>query len=176
MKKRNNNIVQLIFQIIPILTGVGIAILSGVIYKNNQDLQSQIKKRDQLIKEVRYSDSLFSLQNKKNAEIITKYISECNIVIDGKQLSTEELITYIRKLYTENYNLQLELDSTRTYKSIYELIERRYGIRYILRKEGNSSFLTIPKSKVDTALMLYPYFKDRIRLDSISGKTLIRVN
>lgn len=192
IKKIGKRVIIEIVNALPVLFFVGACIIAWIFYENNQDLNDQIIKRDNLIKEMQKNDSTLGIQNRKNAEIITKYISECDIIIDGKKLSTSELVNYLRNLYTEKYRLQflydslkimseydkkraVELDSIRVYKMLYQLAERDYGIKYTIENHENSRTISHVKTKVDTALLIYPYFKDRITIDS-SGKIKIKLN
>lgn len=82
------------FLFVLIIGLIGIAFL---LFQDNGDLKNEINRKDSLIKNTRVLDSTLFSQQKKNKSIVEKYISDCNIVINGKKVTTEELIVYMNK-------------------------------------------------------------------------------
>lgn len=150
------------------LLGWGISIW---MYKYNLDLQVQIDQREKLLKDSKGRDSVYASKTKEYSEVITKYIEDCNIVYAGKKLNTSEVI----KLWTndikekESLNRQIDLLNRRL-----DLIKRQYGINYHLSySDGKYSFSDSSDKKVDSGLILLPYYRDKLRYDSIKKVWII---
>ena len=54
------------------------------------------------------------------------------------------------------------IDSIKLYKSVIKLMETRYNVHYNTKFENDFIILNLQADKVDSALALFPYFKDRI--------------
>jgi len=70
-------------------------------YSDNENLEVQIEKRDTLIRQMQLKDSLFTAQSQKNQSVVEKYISDCNIIINGKKVSSDELVQFLNKQIRE---------------------------------------------------------------------------
>jgi hypothetical protein len=192
-----------------------------VLIDNNKALQRQVDLRDTLIRNIQLHDSLLLAQNQKTQSSINKYIYDCNIVIDGRKVSTNELIqlltnqinqlqinndsirllnavllnyydslsiyksfyTLAKKQFKTDFTIQqsgkyrtiaisIPSDSTLLFKRLYEIAQRDYGIKYKI--ETRKDFISITKifSKADSALLIYQYYKDKLKVDS-SGQWTI---
>lgn len=206
--KRNNA------KFIGVILVFALAISTAVIYllfTDNQELKNQVIKRDKLIKENVISDSLFNNRKTKGDSIIERYIDECNILINNKKVSTEELLDFlnsqvdeIKRLEKENYNLSdslriyksyvklsksnlnvnykteekdnarvatiiLPTDSLPIYRKLYHLMQEDYGIYYKIRSDEKSTYYTKTYSKLDSALIVYKYYKHTLSGDSLGN-------
>lgn len=230
--KRKSTLVADIIILLLLMISIGAVIL---LLKDKEDLEYQINKRDKLISDKRTSDSLLCMQNQKNERIIEKYISECGITINGKNVSTDELLKYLRnqineinnlnlksyllqdslrreriryeieKNYRSQFQTQLKIaydslgvykafyslaksnfktdfsvdgnkvriqvpeDSSLIYKKLYELAKKDYGINYDIRKEGNYIVYSKNFSTLDSALMIFEYYKDKLSKDTLNN-------
>lgn len=186
-------------------------IFNHILFTDNQNLVLQIEKRDKIIDNVRDTDTLINSQRDYNDRITKKYISDCNILINGKKISTEELLDYINELVSENANLidslyliknerQILLnkfsaqiisekedgkitskltsnvtDSLKNIKALLKLIEKNYGITGKIEKKENNNIISLSGgSKIDSALIIYKYYKNKLSVDS-SGNILIEL-
>lgn len=189
---------------------LGTSSLGVVLYEYNKDLQVQLKAREQLINNARLKDSLFVKETKRYADTITKYISDCEFTMNGKKISTAELLRITNEAINENQFLkdslsyfnrlselqnerikryqevmvkckELEndhikaLDSSNIYRKMVEITKRDYGIEFKVEKEGDQYIYSREKvSKADSALLLFPYYKEKLRRDSTSNTWIIR--
>lgn len=129
---------------------IGLAIASGIailLYSDNQELKNQVVKRDALIKRNVVNDSLFSNRKTKSDSIIEKYIDDCNILINNKKVSTEELLDFMNSQVDEIKKLQSEkstlTDSLKIYRSYVQLSKSNLNVNYKTEKKDNSIVSTI---------------------------------
>jgi len=179
-----------------IAVGVGLitiisTVISLILYDNTEKLNFELAQRDSLISQIRLNDSLYSSSIKGYSEVITKYVSNCNITIDGRRITTEELAKMVNQmleenatlkdslLYYEQYKeeylkLQPNLDSLSINRKIVELVKRDYGVSYEVTptKTGNYYFKR-NFSRADSALIIFPYFRDKITTDTTTGNWII---
>lgn len=53
-------------------------------------------------------------------------------------------------------------DSAFIYRNYVKLVERRYGLKFYHEKNGNTYKFLLKAERIDSALMLLPYFRDRL--------------
>lgn len=200
------------FIVIVLFIGLAIAIgISGLLYLDNKELENQVIKREEFIKKTFFEDDALKNQKTKSDSIIERYIEDCNILINNKKVSTEELLEYmnnqlksIEKLQIENSKISdsleiyktyiklsksnlnvdykteekdnkiissiiLPTDSLKIYKKLYELMERDYGISYKLERDEKNTYYTKKYTKLDSALLVYKYYKHVLSGDSIGN-------
>lgn len=180
---------------------IGAGLLSLFLYSYSNNLEQEIVKRDLLLKDVKQRDSLYESKTKKYAEVITKYVSDCNFYVDGKKISTSELLRITNKTLNENrylkdslhfyidlYNLEnekrrkmqsssfIDKDSLAICKQIIEMVKSDYGISYTVGSNTNTHYFVRNRSKADSALILFPHFKDKLSFDSTKNAWLIVVD
>lgn len=125
-KMKNNIIIALLFVLL-----ICTSAISVVLFDFNSDLQKQINSRDKLIENASHRDSIFITQTKNYTDTITKYLSDCSFKIDGKSVSTDELLDYINSLENEtvllrdtlNYRINNLINCNKTlqfYKRMYD--------------------------------------------------------
>ena len=124
-------------------------------------------------------------QNKKT-ERVTKYI-EPEFIRDGKKLTSEELVASINasehesveaiRSLVDKYNTLVhdynELgekaraisDTVVIQGMALNLIKRNYGIDYISNKNGDTRSVRVRGDKVDSALILLPYYRHKLSYD-----------
>jgi hypothetical protein len=186
-----NRVPDLILGVMALLGSV----LTLMLYNDNKELENQVADRDKLISAGRYKDSAYATKTERYADTITKYISEKSFEIDGKSVSTGDLIKIMNnnfreiatltdsvhflntisdqyKKYADEYleksnNLE---DSLQTYKTILNLIRERYGIEYKTERSGNKiSIRRVGFSQADSGLLLLPYYGKYLKRDEDGG-------
>lgn len=166
-----------------------------------RELESQIEARDRTLLAMARTDSLYCETVEDYSKTISKYVGDNRFTIDGRSISTEELVaianrslTRVIELEDSLFNLRRQLlrydslsrgmgsalaslklmnDSGWVASRIVELIQRDYGITYRIVKDSTHYVFVRQTSKVDTALLLLPSFRSRIRRDTVSGSWLI---
>jgi len=192
---RNISIFSFVISLIGLATSVGLLTIS------NNRLNIELKGRDSLIKNIRIQDSGYALQIKQYSDTLTQYVRGCSFEINGKVISTAELLKVANKSFQDNaylrdsvryfseltsfYKNALERDkalynqvsdSLFVYRQILIRVEKDYGIQYNFDHSNKGyRFYRSEMNKVDSALLLFPYFKDRLVKDSASkDKWIIR--
>ena len=66
------------------------------------------------------------------------------------------------KLTDENNLLR---DSLASYNSVIRLIQSNYHVNYNISRNGKKKNISVNADKLDSALVLLPYFRDRLKLD-----------
>lgn len=192
--------IRLIFFILWVLF-VASSIVGFILYQNNGDLQVQLKNKEKLLNDRMIGDSTYLSKTRQYSEVITKYISNCEFTMDGKKISTAELLKIVNRSLNENrllkdsliYLQQLckdqvnisdkyknayaqSLDSSFIYKQILSFIKRDYGVEYsVKRTDDKYKFTKETFTKADSALLLFPYYKDRLRHDTSKNNWIITV-
>lgn len=82
------------------------------------------------------------------------------------------------KDYNELVNLYNKKSGNKAYsdalKAALDLINKNYGINYEITNDSTSYKVVVPSSqKIDSALMLLPYFRENLHYDEKSGKWVI---
>lgn len=189
-----NNLITLFLFILTLILGT----CNYILYNNNSEITKQVNERDSLIKSSYLRDSITSIKTQKNAEIITKYVNDCSLEIDGKKISLEEFVKLLNDAYHKNYLLQdslinqktintnlnsqvrsldlkLKISETRNLiikdsleysNKIIGNFKKQYGIDYDVKVDDKYRVFQFKRSTVDSALILFPYFKDKLKYDS----------
>jgi hypothetical protein len=165
---------------------------------DNLKLLRAIGQRDSLIASIQQKDQLYDSTTKAYSEVITRYISDCNILVDGKKVSNKQLINLFNQLINENDTLrdsliyykrqsivgQLQstklqlrihslLDTINIKSKIVELVNRDYGITYNVDTYDRGFTFSRNLSRADSAMVLFPFYKDRIKRDTAKGNWII---
>jgi len=128
----------------------------------------------------KYPSNLISEKQKKiieeNSQNINDYNSLANSFIE---LNNEhnDMISSFNKLAVEYNdlvrqqnkiitNLNEVSDSLSTFKTILALTKSNFDIKYNIKIDGNSKKISLQAAKLDSALVLFPYFRDRLTLDT----------
>ena len=138
--------------------------------------------------------SLKESKRTKETEHITKYV-EPTFVRDGKEMSTSELVASINATDQESveavrslvskyntlvhdYNqLREKYITTKDSLVIQEialgLINRNYGIEYNTNLKGETRTIQVMGEKVDSALLLLPYYRHKLNYDPKSKAWIV---
>lgn len=140
-----------------------------IVYRN---MSETFKAGDDILtsKEVveRYNSLIgeFSQYAVENEKLVDKYNQ---LVRDHNKLIKDynELVTlYNKKLDNKAYSEAL--------KSALDLINKNYGINYEIKRDSTVYKIVLPPSpKIDSALMLLPYFRENLHYDEQSGNWVI---
>ncbi len=190
---------QRLARIILVILSVAVTIFFMISMINySRALEGEVAARDSLINLMQKEDSTTLSSTKKYSQIITKYIEDCNILIDGKKVSTPDLVKLLNKQMEENQLLSDSLsyyknlmqaervrkhhyyssmnsidDSLFISKKIIQLVKQDYGISYEVTRAGNKFSIVRNPSTADSAVILFPYYKHKLKKDTIAGQWLI---
>ena len=170
-----------------------VVIFLFITVSNNKSLQKTLIKKDDILKNVLIKDSLLQKSKAQYQSKISRHIQGCDFIIDGKKVDSNELMKIIEGLYisvgknkdslyyyrelTKRNNhfqdvieskipdIQKMNDSLSIYRGIYQVIKKQYGINHTGRIEGNSIIYKRPVNKVDSALAVFKYYKDKVHRD-----------
>nr|WP_319511332.1 hypothetical protein [uncultured Draconibacterium sp.] len=197
MGNSENNIKAKVFKAtITLLQLIVLVALAVTIFYNTR-LQEQVYERDIIIEQLSQRDSIlskimeieydsiagtisytYSSQNGKVLkyndlnEQLDIFKDKYNIAINELQRFSEEynnLIKDYNLLAEEYYNAT---DTLAMYESLTGLLESVYSVHYELSHNENTRTVRVIAPKVDSALILLPYFRDRLKKDK--DKWIIR--
>ena len=184
--KKNNKYSSVLFLVLLVIW----AIFSFLGIQHIENLEHAVQERDNTILQISNFDSVYTSKTKEYSEIITKYVDNCNFFIGDKKISTSDLVKMANELLDENrilkdsldnqwqFNNQVQynsMDSLQTLTRILELIKRDYGITYKVKREGNYKIFERQPSKADSAILLFPYYKDQLSYDTLTKAWNIKV-
>lgn len=129
----------------------------------NEELTIEITERDNLIHDARSRDSSFLGSTKNYSDTINKYISGCEITINGKIISVQDLIGMLNNSYKDNAKLQdslanlqmthmressllrMYLDSFSIYKNLTLYSQKKTNSSYKINKDDKGvTFIDVP--------------------------------
>lgn len=159
-------------------------------YDYSNSLKEQISKRDTIITYYQSLDSIYKSTLKQYVDTVEKYITP-EFVYGEKRISTEELLEITNKtmeeyntcryelivardsirMYRDYYdrtqrvlgNMQKHIDSSFIYKNYTQIAKEKYGINFSYKNKGNEYLFMVESRKIDSALILLPFFRDRIK-------------
>lgn len=166
-------------------------ILLLILYNYNTELENQIAQKDRLISKSVERDSLLINKTREYSQIIEKYVNNCEFTINGKEISASKLVKIANETNIENEKLKDSLryfkliskeqpkvysseynkiineykDSLSIYKWKAELVKKDFGIVYKVKRKGNKLISERYSKKVDSALVLFPYYKHKLSID-----------
>jgi hypothetical protein len=172
---KNKRLLIIVFSLITSIT------FSFILYKSNQDLFIEIGKRDELIKRTQLNDSLNCEHTIKYVNTITKYVTQdCGLLIDNKEISLDEFISIYSDEIDKKNKLRSEIFRVRDSNNILlrqlEIIKIKYSVRANTKKDGNHQVTSAESATIDSALILLPYFRDRLSYDSVKKEWIIRIS
>lgn len=103
----------------------------------------------------RIGDSLLSVQ---------EFVKEFNALLKHY----DELVVKYKKL-VKDYNNEFNehMHQIKELKSALDLIEKRYNIQYEVKRDSTFSVINLSNTeKIDSALMILPYYKDKLKKGS----------
>jgi len=116
---------------------------------------------------------------KQNTQNINDYNSLANSFTSLNQDHNKLIGIYKENI--EKYNKMINTfsqvsDSLTSLNSIVKLAQSNYDITYSIRRNGNMKEISIRSDKLDSALVLLPFFRDRLKLDTIKNIWTIRID
>lgn len=164
----------------------------------NDELIGEIQSKDSLINNISYRDSVYYEKTKEYYQTLTKYINETKFLLGEKEISEKELVELFNKVIAENnllkdslliyykqYNIekqyalfyknryQLYNDSSAFYKFGYDQAKKTYGFDFDIVIVDSLISLKRNFSKADSALLIYPYYKQYLKKDTSSNSWYI---
>ena len=132
--------------------------MSGTFHAGNDVLTS-----DEVVKRYNSLIGEFSQYADENKKLVDKYNQ---LVRDHNKLIKD---------YNELVNLYNKKSDNKAYsdalKAALDLINKNYGINYeIITDSTKYKVVVLPSQKIDSALMLLPYFRENLHYDEKSGK------
>lgn len=138
--------------------------MSETFQAGNDILTSEevVKRYNSLIGEF----SQYAVENEKLVDKYNQLVRDHNKLIKDHN----ELVTlYNKKSDNKAYSEAL--------KSALDLINKNYGINYEIKRDSTAYKIVLPPSpRIDSALMLLPYFRENLHYDEKSGKWVITRN
>lgn len=189
-----NNIKKYIEQIIVFII-IAIVTLLGISCWYIMRLEQQIIERDNLINKLTFSENLvkeyfdiqydsvtdrtsYVLKNSKR-EIIQHVLNHQSTFIYGNDTISDTEFVKLFNQKINNYNdlvhkynkLALHRDSITDYNKALQtgvkMIEEKYNISLIIKPDSNVYHIRlIPSTQIDSAMLLLPYYRNRIEYDS----------
>lgn len=103
----------------------------------------------------RMGDSLLSAQ---------EFVKEFNALVRHY----DDLVEKYKKLVKEyNNEFNENMHQIRELKSALDLIEKRYNIQYVVKRDSTFSVINLSNTeKIDSALMILPYYKNKLKKES----------
>lgn len=163
-----------------------------------------VKEYFDIVEDTVTQQTLYTLKDDKRTRIIqtkTEYVDnpvrvEPQFIRGNKVLTKEELLSivnngdsiYIDKLnslseqyntlvnkYNETQKEKMALKDTVIFQGMaLGLIKRNFEIDYVSRLEGNNYHVQLEASKADSAFMLFPYFKHKMKYDDKKKSWVIK--
>lgn len=133
--------------------------ISNELDKSQKDYSAILNKHNALIQD-----------NKQTIEDYNQLLNDFSSLNDNYVSSLKEynelVLKYNRNVETtKKYLLEYNntLDSLSSFKAIVDLIHSNYYIDYKIFKDGKYNKISIKSEKLDSALVLLPYFRDRLK-------------
>lgn len=140
-----------------------------IVYRNMSETfqaGNDILTSEEVVKRYNSLIGEFSQYAVENEKLVDKYNQ---LVRDHNKLVKD---------YNELVNLYNKKSGDKAYsdalKAALDLINKNYGINYEITNDSTSYKVVVPSSqKIDSALMLLPYFRENLHYDEKSGKWVI---
>jgi len=174
------------------ILGILVSLIPVVItdFFKTQKQEQIISKQTEIIRKTAIVDSIYLNKTKQFSNVITKYISEDNFLINGNKVSTADIVDILNKKIEQNqklsdsishlnnilaaekdFNLKY-LDSFVRFRYVLNDIKKVYGIQYDCNKLNDKIYFTHGISKADSGLLLLKYFRNRITRYADSGNSI----
>lgn len=102
-----------------------------------------------------YKETVTYTNNKKYNELAKKYnslISDYNVLVHKYNTEAIKSSENEQELFEKQYSL--------------DMIKKHYGIKYMTTRNGYYLSIELKSDKIDSALALFPYYKDKLSYDS----------
>ncbi len=148
-------------------------IFNYLFYNDKSFYKDRLNKQSILISKSIRNDSSFNAKNKIYAEIISKYFDDEQFISGKKTITADQLIKMYNSSNNKNDSLKAELDIyKKRYESIqdslfrlrikYNYAQKLYKFKVYSYDRGNTIYTDNKFVGVDSAMILYPYLKDRM--------------
>jgi len=127
--------------------------------KSNNDYYQILNKHENLL-----SENTQNIENYK--QLILDYNNLFNDYKDFQKKYNNLVDAYNKNIELTKKginNYHQTIDSLSNYKTIVDLIHSRYFVDYRITNDGKYRRISIQSEKLDSALILLPYFRDRIK-------------
>ncbi|MEX2592571.1 MAG: hypothetical protein WD426_07330 [Anditalea sp.] len=151
----------------------------GEVIKYNQLVEELFEAKELLIKTNVVTEKLKSvlLNTNKDSQyldsIYDSLLSDYNALVVSFNNNSDIYTAHIRGQDSILNVLHNELDSLSIYRSFANLAKEKYNISFSIKSEGEARYLRIDKSAVDSAMILFPYYKDRLSYDKNKKQWII---
>jgi len=182
-----NKTIKSLKKIIFLFFAIGTILIFAVTIYYNLELEKQITERDNLINQLTFSDNLvkeyFDIKYDSVKGTTSYILKETKSKV--KTIETQTTITETDTLLTDDYNKLVGKynnlvgefhdissnyfnikDSLETDKAIIRLIQKKYPIDIFIENELLQRTISIKSEKLDSALLLLPHYRDKIKYDS----------
>jgi hypothetical protein len=182
------------FSVIAVIVGL---IVLGVSFYYNDNLEKQINERDKIIENLTFSQKLVEDYFDIKVDSVKGTIYYTLKVDKGitRTINTTHTITETDTLLIDDYNglvvkyndlvalynsissqyIQTK-DSLSMDEVIIGLIKKNYPIDITIHKEGKNQLISVKSSQIDSALILLPYFRDKLKINETGNKWIIEVS
>lgn len=140
-----------------------ITIIIRVFFLMNE-YESEIEKKDKIIKKYEQLEQFNCDKESEFSAVIKKYTNDSVLTIGGKKLSMSEVVAYISEREDSLYRLNVELEGV---KYSYEHLKKSCVGKYAYGPED--------QLRIDSALVLLPYYRDKLKFDSSSNRWIISI-
>lgn len=164
-----------IFHLILIIGIITVGTTLVILIADNKDLNFEINKRDKLIAKTLLNDSINCEHTEKYVNTVTKYITkDCELIINEKKVTLDEFISIYSNEIKENNKLRKkEFDLNDTIKILkYQIdkIKKKYPIKLATIGEKGYLFTNVESLEIDSALVLLPFFRNRMSYDRLKNQ------
>lgn len=153
----------------------------------------RILKYNELARDLDESEKKYEQISLKHSKILNdnnKDLEDFNTIVNDYNSLSQEYNSLLKsyKLLIGDYNeivvrqrkyindLNQVSDSLSSFKIILRLIQKDYNISYSINTKGDIKSISVKSDKVDSALVLLPFFRDRLKLDREKGMWEIKTN
>lgn len=159
-------------------------IFNWLMYSYNDELEGNLNAKDKTLNSILDSDSSFCSEVATYNKTIKKFVSDSSFIVNGTSYTGSDIVKlfnqiildkskiedslfYYQELLGETENFYEEKiykyrDSIYVLKWQLDEIKKDYGINIRVSKNKDRYTMVKPFNKMDSAIMLFPYFKDKL--------------
>ena len=173
MTELNKKRIKFLLDVLGFIMVISLVILSAYLYSANEELKSIVSEQNEYLKSSTVKDSL---RNEKSENLQDSLKSYSNAILEalGKgNIDPDLFLNSFKKVEGERDSLKL----------IYDYAKKAYGFEMVFEKLTknykdstitSSTYWSKENTPADSARMLLPYFRDRLRYDSKSKSWYIK--
>lgn len=177
MRKEAKYIALIVFLLISL-------IVNFLFYNYNGELEQNLEAKDETINSILNSDSTFCSEVDTYSETIKRYVSDSSFIVNGVSYTGSDIVKLFNQVIAEKHKIEDSLfyyqdrlnetenfyqekiykysDSTFVLKWQLDEIKKDYGINIKVNKNKDKYTMVKPFNKMDSAIILFPYFKDKL--------------